>query len=76
MDLAGPVLSAIRAPTLLIVGGNDPEVASLNRGALEKLQVKKEMAIIPGATHLFEEAGTLEKAAAAATKWFLTYLAP
>lgn len=73
-DLAGPVLSAIKAPTLLIVGGNDPEVAALNREALEKLQVAKEMVIIPGATHLFEEPGALEEVANLAAKWFGKYL--
>jgi len=73
-DLAGPVLSAIKAPTLLIVGGNDPEVAALNREALEKLKVAKEMVIIPGAAHLFEEPGALEEVANLAAKWFGKYL--
>jgi dienelactone hydrolase len=73
-DLAGPVLAAVRAPTMLIVGGNDPEVAAINREALEKLQVEKEMVIIPGATHLFEEPGALEEVARLAANWFGKYL--
>lgn len=73
-DLAGPVLGAIKAPTLLIVGGNDPDVEALNREALEKLQVEKEMVIIPGATHLFEEPGALEAVAKLAANWFGRYL--
>ena len=74
-DMAGPVLSAVRAPTLLIVGGNDhPDVLAVNRDAFEKLQVEKEMIIIPGATHLFEEPGTLEEVARLAANWFGRYL--
>jgi len=73
-DLAGPVLPAVRAPTLLIVGGNDLEVAAINREALGKLQVEKEMVIIPGATHLFEEPGALEEVSRLAANWFGKYL--
>jgi dienelactone hydrolase len=73
-DLAGPVLPAVKTPTLLIVGGNDPGVATINREALEKLQVEKEMAIIPGSTHLFEEPGALEEVARLAANWFGKYL--
>ena len=73
-DLAGPVLAAVRAPTLLIVGGNDPDTIAINREALEKLQVEKEMVIIPGATHLFEEPGALEEVSRLAANWFGKYL--
>jgi putative phosphoribosyl transferase len=74
-DLAGiSALHKVIAPTLLIVGGNDDVVIELNRTAYEQLGCEKELAIIPGATHLFEEPGTLEKVAQAATKWFLHYL--
>ncbi len=73
-DLAYPALSSVRAPTLLIVGGNDPDVAAINQAALEKLPVEKELAIIPGATHLFEEPGALEEVARLAANWFQKYL--
>lgn len=73
-DLAGPALPAVKAPTLLIVGGNDLEVAAINREALGKLQVEKEMVIIPGATHLFEEPGALEEVSRLAANWFGKYL--
>jgi dienelactone hydrolase len=73
-DLAGnEVLARIEAPTLLIVGENDEEVIKLNQRALKelrKIQEKKKLAIIPGATHLFEEPGTLEQVARHATSWF------
>lgn len=75
-DLAAPVLGRVKAPTLLIVGGNDFPVIDMNREALAKLKVDKELVIIPGATHLFEEPGTLEKVAEYASKWFIKYLAP
>src|SRR6267378_585485 len=74
-DLAGPALSQVRAPTLLIVGGDDPEVLELNRQALQKLQGEKALVVIPGATHLFEEPGTLEQVADLARRWFLRWLA-
>ncbi len=74
-DLAGPALSQVRAPALLIVGGEDPEVLELNRQALKKLQGEKALVVIPGATHLFEEPGTLEQVADLARRWFLRWLA-
>jgi putative phosphoribosyl transferase len=73
-DLAGQCLAAVTAPTLLIVGGRDAAVLDLNRGALAELRCDKELAIVPGATHLFEEPGTLSAAAALARDWFLRYL--
>ncbi len=76
-DLAGPVaLAAVTAPTLLIVGGADHEVITLNQQAFAHLQCDKELAIVPGATHLFEERGTLEQVAELATAWFTAHLAP
>jgi putative phosphoribosyl transferase len=73
-DLAEAALAEVAAPTLLIVGGEDAQVLELNRRALAELRCHKELAVIPGATHLFEEPGTLEAAARLATKWFLHYL--
>jgi dienelactone hydrolase len=74
-DLAGEALALVQAPTLLIVGGADTVVIDLNRQALKKLSCpEKELAIIPGATHLFEEAGALEKVAHLAQKWFEAHL--
>jgi putative phosphoribosyl transferase len=73
-DLADAALAEVSAPTLLIVGGEDSQVLELNRKALAALRCHKELAVIPGATHLFEEPGTLEEAARLATKWFLHYL--
>jgi putative phosphoribosyl transferase len=73
-DLAEAVLSRVKAPTLLIVGGNDLPVLDMNRKALEKLQVEKELVIIPGATHLFEESGALDKVAQHAAAWFVRHL--
>jgi|SRR5580765_3686368 len=73
-DLADAALADVSAPTLLIVGGEDSQVLELNRRALAALRCHKELAVIPGATHLFEEPGTLEAAARLATKWFLHYL--
>jgi putative phosphoribosyl transferase len=73
-DLAEDFLSAVTAPTLLIVGGNDDLVLELNRLAYEKLQAPKELAIIPGATHLFEEHGALEAVADRASEWFTKHL--
>ncbi len=75
-DLAGEVaLHKVAAPTLLIVGGYDDVVIELNRDAYANLKCVKELTIIPGATHLFEEPGTLEQAAHAAADWFARYLA-
>ncbi|WP_375756189.1 dienelactone hydrolase family protein [Corallococcus exercitus] len=73
-DLAGSVLPAVRAPTLLIVGGDDTQVIALNRQALAALRGDKQLKIVPGATHLFEEPGTLEHAAMLARDWFLQQL--
>lgn len=70
-DLAGDALEKVRAPVLLIVGGNDSIVIDLNREAASRLNVKKDLQIIPGATHLFEEPGTLDQVAALSAKWFI-----
>ncbi len=76
-DLAGAdALGRVTAPTLLIVGGRDDVVIDLNRAAFARLRCEKTLTIIPGATHLFEEPGTLEQAADAASAWFLRWLAP
>ena len=76
-DLAGSkALQAADAPTLLIVGGEDHGVIELNEAACAELRCQKELRIIPGATHLFEEPGTLEAAAEAAAEWFARHLAP
>jgi len=64
----------VAAPTLLIVGGEDREVLELNRQALERLECEKRLAIVPGATHLFEEPGTLDEAARLAAEWFARHL--
>ena len=73
-DLAAPVLSDVRAPTLLIVGGADTAVLRLNREALSQLRGVKAIEAVPRATHLFLEAGTLEAAALRAGEWFSTHL--
>ena len=73
-DLAMESLPEVKAPTLLIVGGNDFEVIELNRTAYENIPAKKKLEIIPGATHLFEEPGTLEEVARLSAEWFLKYL--
>lgn len=73
-DLAGEALSKVTAPTLLIVGGHDELVLSLNRLALDRLAGPKRLVIVPGATHLFEEPGTLESVARLATEWFIEHL--
>jgi dienelactone hydrolase len=76
-DLAGaPALGAVRAPTLLIVGGHDPQVLDLNRAAAAAMRAPCEIAIVEGATHLFEEPGALEQAASLARRWFLHHLTP
>lgn len=74
-DLAAPVLDRVKAPTLLIVGGDDFPVIDMNRQALARLRTEKKLVIIPGATHLFEEPGTLEKVAELAAGWFGDHLA-
>ena len=72
-DLAGPALPAVSAPTLLIVGGDDVEVVALNRAALAELRCEKQLVIVAGATHLFEEPGTLEAVVGHARDWFLKH---
>jgi dienelactone hydrolase len=74
-DLAADALARVGAPTLLIVGGNDPVVLGLNRGAFEALQVEKQLEIVPGAGHLFEEPGALDQVASLAVRWFQRHLA-
>ncbi|SCG64159.1 dienelactone hydrolase family protein [Micromonospora coxensis] len=72
-DLAGSALSAVRAPTLMLVGGLDEQVITLNEQAAAALTAPHELRIVPGATHLFEEPGTLEQVADAAADWFTTH---
>lgn len=74
-DLALKDLPAVKAPTLLIVGGNDDVVIGMNQTALEALNCAKKLEIVPGATHLFEEPGTLNIVADLARDWFAQYLA-
>lgn len=73
-DLAGGALKRVKAPTLLIVGGFDDEVIELNRDAQRLLQCKTRLDIVPGATHLFEEPGTLERVVERAADWFIEYV--
>lgn len=73
-DLAAPLLPRVRAPTLLVVGGVDTQVIAFNRSALAALRCDKDLAIVPGATHLFEEPGALDEVADLATGWFLRHL--
>jgi dienelactone hydrolase len=73
-DLTGSALARVKAPTLLIVGGDDRPVIKLNRQALAELRCEKEISIVPGATHLFEEPGTLEQVATFASTWFQRFL--
>jgi putative phosphoribosyl transferase len=75
-DLARDYLSAVQAPTLLIVGGNDEIVIELNEQALRPLRCPKELVIIPGATHLFPEPGALEEVSRLAKEWFVRHLTP
>ena len=75
-DLAGPRLGSVRAPTLLIVGGRDDVVLGLNHRAQAGLRCENHLAVVPGATHLFEEPGTLAAAAVLARDWFAGHLAP
>ena len=72
-DLAGEALERVVAPTLLIVGGSDEVVLELNRAALGRLRAPARLAVIPGATHLFEEPGALDEVARQAAAWFETY---
>ncbi|NCO66523.1 MAG: hydrolase [Candidatus Aquicultor secundus] len=75
-DLAGAALPNVKAPTLLIVGGNDQPVIEMNEDALKQIPAEKQLVIIPGATHLFEEPGALEEVARLAKDWFINYLVP
>jgi putative phosphoribosyl transferase len=75
-DLAIPRLAEVRAPTLLIVGSLDEAVLRMNRTAQEHLECENQLAVVPGATHLFDEPGTLERAAGLARDWFIGHLAP
>jgi len=75
-DLAASSLSRVQAPVLLIIGGLDTQVIELNRQAMERLTSFKELSIVPGATHLFEEQGTLPQVADLAAAWFVKYLSP
>ncbi|MEH0845174.1 dienelactone hydrolase family protein [Micromonospora sp. CPCC 205711] len=73
-DLAGTALSGVRAPTLMLVGGLDEQVITMNEQAAAQLHAPYELRIVPGATHLFEEPGTLDQVADAAAGWFATHL--
>ncbi|MFB2918760.1 dienelactone hydrolase family protein [Aerosakkonema funiforme] len=73
-DMAESSLPKVQAPTLLIVGGNDTQVIEMNERALPQLQVEKKLEIVPGATHLFEEAGALEQVVRLAHDWLVQYL--
>ncbi|MGE0127385.1 MAG: dienelactone hydrolase family protein [Blastocatellales bacterium] len=73
-DLAGDELPLVKSPTLLIIGGNDQQVIELNQDAYARMRCEKEMRIIPGATHLFEEPGALQDVAHFATAWFRKHL--
>ncbi|GLX53538.1 putative phosphoribosyl transferase [Streptomyces hygroscopicus subsp. hygroscopicus] len=75
-DLAGPMLPEVTAPTLLIVGGADPLVLDLNRDARSRLRCENRLETVPGATHLFEEPGTLERVTELARDWFTDHMAP
>jgi pimeloyl-ACP methyl ester carboxylesterase len=75
-DLARPALVRVQAPTLHIVGENDVQVIQLNRAALAQLRCEKQLAIVPGATHLFEEPGALDEVASLARGWFQRHLLP
>jgi len=73
-DLAGAALPHVKAPTLLIVGGDDVPVIEMNREAYDQMTCERRMEIVPGASHLFEEPGTLEAVAQLAREWFTRYL--
>lgn len=73
-DLAGAHLAQVTAPTLLLVGSLDTEVLALNEAALEQLRGPRELTIVPGATHLFEEPGALDEVARLAAAWFTRHL--
>jgi len=73
-DLAGPALGSVHQPTLLIAGERDPVVLDLNRRAIRRLAGEADLAVVPNATHLFEEPGTLEQVAELTRDWFVRYL--
>jgi dienelactone hydrolase len=73
-DLAGPALPRVKAPTLLIVGGDDVAVIAMNRAAAAAMRTEVRLEIVPGASHLFEEPGALEQVAALAARWFEDHL--
>jgi len=73
-DLAGDALPLVKAPTLLIVGGDDEPVIEMNRDAMRQMHAHVELEIVPGSTHLFKEPGTLEQVEELAANWFATYL--
>ena len=73
-DLAGEALPKVQAPTLLIVGGNDDIVIELNEQARDRMSCEVKLEIVPGATHLFEESGALEKVAKLASDWFVKHI--
>jgi dienelactone hydrolase len=75
-DLAGPALAQVTAPTLLIVGGEDTPVIEMNEDAARRMGRRPSLVIVPGASHLFEEPGTLERVAELAGDWFTRYLVP
>jgi dienelactone hydrolase len=75
-DLAGSALKDVKAPTLLIVGGVDTQVLRLNENALAQMSIERKLEIVPGATHLFGEPGTLEAVASLASEWFRHHLLP
>jgi pimeloyl-ACP methyl ester carboxylesterase len=75
-DLAGPALAQVTAPTLLIVGGDDTPVIEMNEDAARRMGRRPSLVIVPGASHLFEEPGTLERVAELAGDWFTRYLVP
>jgi dienelactone hydrolase len=75
-DLAGPALARVQAPSLLIVGGRDRQVLALNEAALSQLPCEKALEVVPGASHLFEEPGTLDAVIELAKQWFTKHLIP
>lgn len=75
-DLAGPALTAVRSPTLLIVGGDDHVVLELNREAARAMRCEVTVTVVPGATHLFSEPGALEQVAELARDWLIAQLTP
>jgi dienelactone hydrolase len=75
-DLAGDALPRVKAPTLLIVGGHDETVVELNRDAMSRMGAHVSLVVVPGATHLFEEPGALERVADLAATWFVQHLQP